>query len=55
MIVIVRSGHMNRSDFHYWFDLEMEILAAYDCNDYEYHDAYRHCFRVARSITFGFC
>ncbi len=33
----------------YWFSLEIDLLCSYDCGDYQYEDAYRHCFNIARN------
>lgn len=40
-------------EFHKWKDLEFSVIEAYDCGQYSYEDAYRHCYKIACSLSFG--
>lgn len=43
---------MTRPKFSVLFSAEMELLEAYDCGEFSYEDAYKHCFKIAKYFEF---
>jgi hypothetical protein len=35
-----------------WFEMDWEMMCAYDAGQYEYADAYRYCFRSANYFAY---